>query len=244
VFGIGISCSLRTNHMSQSLRGDADGGVPTEPIERTVCPDRVLPLAGTTVPLRLAPHVEEAHSALVSALHGTILQSHVNAPPKQMACVEALGKMVHNVIDNPGEAGEKYRRVRCTNEAFKTRVLAVKGGEEFLRAAGWREQTIEFTRHLVLQKPDDEVLQIAARLLDKCQQAVAEKAERHTRDQWLAKNEAQITKQSTLQAIADDKARRRDAAERAAQARRASQLAETEPSADGGGPQGPDSQTP
>jgi len=240
VFEIDIPCSLRTNHMSQSLRGDADGGVPTEPVERTVCPERVLP--PTAVPSRLAPHVEEAHSALVSALHGTILQSHVNAPPKQMACVETLSKMVHNVIDNPGE--EKYRRVRCTNEAFKTRVLAVKGGEEFLRAAGWREQTIEFTRHLVLQRPDDEVLQIAARLLDKCQQAVFEKAERHTRDQWLAKNEAQITKQSTLQAIADDKARRRDAAERAAQARRASQLAETELGADGGGTQGPDSQTP
>ena len=47
-------------------------------------------------------------------------------------------------------AAEKFRRVRCGNEAFKARVLAAKGGEEFLRAAGWRDATIDFERHLVL----------------------------------------------------------------------------------------------
>ncbi len=47
-------------------------------------------------------------------------------------------------------AAEKFRRVRCGNEAFKARVLAAKGGEEFLRAAGWKDATVDFERHLVL----------------------------------------------------------------------------------------------
>ena len=170
----------------------------------------------------LKKHVEEAQSALVTALYGSILQSLVNPAPKQAACVELLSRIVKNVQEHPGE--EKYRRVKATNEAFKTRVSSCKGGEEFLLAAGWRSETIEFTRHLVLPATyDQEVLDVAARLLDKCSQAVSEKAQRHEREQWLAKNEGELRRQSALQAIADDRARRRDATERAIEARRALQ---------------------
>ncbi len=84
-------------------------------------------------PLRLAPEVEEAHAKLVKALHGSILQAHLNAPPKQALCVEALLRLVQNCLAHPEE--EKYRRVRATNESFRARVLAVKGGEDFLKAA-------------------------------------------------------------------------------------------------------------
>ena len=70
---------------------------------------------------------------------------------------------------------------------------------------------------------DAEVLAVAARQLDKCAQTVAEKAQRHEREQWLAKNEGELRRQSALQAIADDRARRRDATERAIEARRALQ---------------------
>jgi hypothetical protein len=52
-----------------------------------------------------------------------------------------------NVLREPGNA--KFRRVRCGNDAFKARVAAVRGGEDFLRAAGWRDATITFERHLV-----------------------------------------------------------------------------------------------
>ena len=51
------------------------------------------------------------------------------------------------MLREPGNA--KFRRVRCGNDAFKARIAAVRGGEEFLRAAGWRDATITFERHLV-----------------------------------------------------------------------------------------------
>jgi hypothetical protein len=140
------------------------------------------PAAVAASPL-LAPEAEEARPKLVKALHGTLLQTHINAPAKQQAAVDALLKMVQarsqrvmshaplrctadadscawltrvhalsshqNVLREP--ATEKFRRVRCGNEAFRSRVAAVKGGEEFLRAAGWRDVTIDFERHLVLE---------------------------------------------------------------------------------------------
>lgn len=51
------------------------------------------------------------------------------------------------MLREPGN--DKFRRVRVGNEAFKTRVGCVRGGEDFLRAAGWRDATITFERHLV-----------------------------------------------------------------------------------------------
>jgi len=51
------------------------------------------------------------------------------------------------VLREPGN--DKFRRVRVGNEAFKARVGCVRGGEDFLRAAGWRDATITFERHLV-----------------------------------------------------------------------------------------------
>ena len=51
------------------------------------------------------------------------------------------------MLREPGNA--KFRRVRCGNDAFRARIAAVRGGEEFLRAAGWRDATITFERHLV-----------------------------------------------------------------------------------------------
>jgi hypothetical protein len=196
---------------------------PSTPVATAVvCP----PAADSAGPRRA--HVEEAQAALVAALYGSILQSLVNPAPKQAACVEALTRIVKNVVEHPGE--EKYRRLKTTNEAFKAKVLAAKGGEEYLLAAGWRSETIDFTRHLVLPTSYDvEVLAVAARLLDKCSQAVAEKAQRHEREQWLAKNEGELRRQSALNAIADDRARRREATERAIEARRALQAQASQP---------------
>ena len=49
------------------------------------------PLAPSPPPL---PEVEEARARLVKALHGTLLQSHINAPRAQATAVDALLAMV------------------------------------------------------------------------------------------------------------------------------------------------------
>lgn len=185
--------------------------------------------------LRLSKELEEAHDALVKALHGTILLAKLNNPCAAKACMETLSTMVSNVLREPDN--DKFRRVRCSNEAFRSRVLAVKGGEEFLKAAvrrpsprarcalsqrvpqGWRDQTVDFTRHLVLVSFHSDLLVIANRLLAKCQLAVAEKAERHEKAAWLHKNEDRLRRESALNAIAEDKERRREKMERELAAR-------------------------
>jgi hypothetical protein len=106
------------------------------------------------LPTRLSPEVEEAHAKLVKALHGTILQAANNAPPKQQSAVDSLTTLIGNILREPGN--EKFRRVRCTNETLKARLLGVKGGEDFLRTCGFREQTIDFTRFLVLPSYNEE----------------------------------------------------------------------------------------
>ncbi len=134
-------------------------------------------------------------------------------------------------------ANDKFRRVRVGNETFKARVGAVRGGEDYLRAAGWRDATITFERHLVhADAPHSEecvahvqdcgtradasrrVLRVAERLLQKVQATVAEKAERHEREAWAAKNADKIAREATVKALAADKEERRQAAARAAEA--------------------------
>lgn len=83
------------------------------------------------------------------ALHGTLLESRNNAAAKQRSAVEALATLVTNVLDAPGEP--KFRKLRCGNEALKARLFCAKGAEDFLKAAGWRERTLEYQRHLVLE---------------------------------------------------------------------------------------------
>jgi len=121
------------------------------------------------LPTRLAPEVEEAQcvraaarrgspdappadrlssALLVKTLHGTILNSVNNVPAKQQSAVETLTTLVQNMLREP--QNDKFRRVRATNETFKARLLSVKGGEEFLKALGFRDQTADFTRFLVL----------------------------------------------------------------------------------------------
>lgn len=65
------------------------------------------------------------------------------------------------------------------------------------------------------------LLTIADRLLTKCIETVKEKAERAAREEWLRKNEATLRREATLVAIAEDKERRREAAERLQEERRA-----------------------
>lgn len=122
--------------------------------ESTLSPARLLPPA----PLPASPTLPDpadseecadGRAKLVAALHGTLLMTHVNAAGKQAVAVDTLLKLVQNVLREPW--AEKFRRVRCSNEAIKTKLLGVKGCEEFLRAAGFKSVTLEFERYLLLE---------------------------------------------------------------------------------------------
>jgi hypothetical protein len=72
-------------------------------------------------PLRLPPEVEEARAKLVKALHGTLLQTHINAPGKQAAAVDALLKMVQARSRTLAHAcvSDSFADVRCEPGALK-----------------------------------------------------------------------------------------------------------------------------
>jgi len=108
------------------------------------------PLASPALPDPAdSEEVADGRAKLVAALHGTLLMTHVNAAGKQAVAVDTLLTLVQNVLKEP--EAEKYRRVRCSNESIKAKLLACKGAEDFLRAAGWAPVTREFERYLLLE---------------------------------------------------------------------------------------------
>ena len=64
---------------------------------------------------------------------------------KLKLCVDTLCKYIDNIIANPTE--EKFRKIRLSNKAFKERVLALKGTEEFMQATGFLVKTLPFEDH-------------------------------------------------------------------------------------------------
>lgn len=60
-------------------------------------------------------------------------------------CVDTLCKYMDNIIANPTE--EKFRKIRLSNKAFKERVSALKGTEEFMQAAGFQLKSLPFEDH-------------------------------------------------------------------------------------------------
>ena len=71
-----------------------------------------------------------------------ILNPLVNPPPLQEQCVVTLHTMVKNVADHPTDP--KYRRVKASSRSITQKVVACRGGEEFLTAAGWRKVAIDY----------------------------------------------------------------------------------------------------
>ena len=96
------------------------------------------------------------------------------------------------------------------------KVLACRGGEEFLAAAGWRKVALDYegyyrcedTAHCI------ELLRIAEDVLRKNLQLCREKTERHERAKTKEKDDAARQKEEARRAIEEDKARRREAEER------------------------------
>lgn len=60
-------------------------------------------------------------------------------------CVDTLCKYMDNIIANPAE--EKFRKVRLSNKAFRDRVSALKGTEEFMQATGFQIKSLPFENH-------------------------------------------------------------------------------------------------
>lgn len=57
------------------------------------------------------------------------------------ACIETIEKYLDNIAAHPDE--EKYRRIRVGNKMLQERVLALRGSEEFLQAAGFSRSKVE-----------------------------------------------------------------------------------------------------
>ena len=60
---------------------------------------------------------------------------------------------MQNVLREPTE--EKFRRLKIAGNAFKTKVGGVKGGEDYLAAAGWRRKVIDMEPFFVLEQGAD-----------------------------------------------------------------------------------------
>ena len=65
-----------------------------------------------------------------------------NSPrDKVEVCVETLCKYIDNIVNNPTE--QKFRKIRKSNKAFRERVAALEGSEEFLQGCGFQEKQME-----------------------------------------------------------------------------------------------------
>eukprot|EP00092_Neocalanus_flemingeri_P028049 GFUD01030452.1.p1 GENE.GFUD01030452.1~~GFUD01030452.1.p1 ORF type:complete len:442 (+),score=157.19 GFUD01030452.1:613-1938(+) len=56
-------------------------------------------------------------------------------------CVETLSKYIDNIVNNPAEP--KFRKIRRSNKAFKERVAALEGTQEFLEGCGFQVRQME-----------------------------------------------------------------------------------------------------
>mmetsp|Transcript_10081 Transcript_10081/g.40727 ORF Transcript_10081/g.40727 Transcript_10081/m.40727 type:complete len:108 (+) Transcript_10081:659-982(+) len=95
------------------------------------------------------------------------------------------------------------------------KVLACRGGEEFLNAAGWRKVALDYEGYY---RCEDTVpiatLRCAEDVLRKNLQLCREKTERHERAKTKEKDDAARQKEEARRAIEEDKTRRREAEER------------------------------
>ena len=95
-----------------------------------------------------AERTHEVRERLIRAVTN-ILNPLVNPPPLQEQCVVTLHTMVKNVADHPTDP--KYRRVKASSRSITQKVVACRGGEEFLTAAGWRKVAIDYEAYLTCE---------------------------------------------------------------------------------------------
>jgi hypothetical protein len=155
----------------------------------------------------------EAKERLIRAVTA-ILNPLVNPPPLQEQCVVTLHTLCKNVIDNPTD--DRYRRVKANSRTMTQKVLACRGGEEFLNAAGWRKVALDYEGYYRCEDTARcaATLRQAEDVLRKNLQLCREKTERHERAKTKEKDDAARQKEEARRAIEEDKARRREAEER------------------------------
>jgi len=78
-----------------------------------------------------------AQLELERGLTAVLIIHTCNSPRDRVqVCVETLCKYIDNILKNPTE--EKFRKIRRSNKAFKERVAALEGAEEFLVDCGFK----------------------------------------------------------------------------------------------------------
>lgn len=78
-----------------------------------------------------------------------------NTKERAEACKEIIVKYTENIVNHPTE--EKYRKIRKGNKIFTEKVRDVEGALDFLRAAGFVEQTLDEEEFLIWMPPGDDL---------------------------------------------------------------------------------------
>jgi len=174
-----------------------------------------------------------AQEKLIRVMISQIQNKESNSPPVQERCILTLHKLCDNVLSNPAKEG--FRKVRVSNVAIQTQVSACRGGEDFLFAAGWRRRVHNLEPYFIFEAAsagdgndnDDhegtaagnqggselpmEVLKLAKEVLRKNLALAREKTERYERQKTREKDDAVMHREETVQAIKNDKAKRKAA---------------------------------
>lgn len=95
-------------------------------------------------------------------------------------CIHLLQKLIKNIISNPNEP--KFRNVKKTNEAIKTKILCIKEAETLLKEVGFVEDGTEL---LVYKDSNTNNLSILVKQLEEVEKEIDE---RKLKNEILQKN--------------------------------------------------------
>lgn len=91
------------------------------------------------------------------ALTSCLIIVNCNVKERAEACKDIITKYAENIVSHPEE--EKYRKIRKGNKIFIEKVRDVEGALDFLRAAGFVDQTIDEEEFLIWIPEGDDLKQ-------------------------------------------------------------------------------------
>eukprot|EP01052_Picozoa_sp_SAG31_P031566 SAG31_NODE_3358_length_4367_cov_1.988051_1_plen_190_part_00 len=100
-----------------------------------------------------------------------VLREHLvlyNTEGPLRECLQVIRKIIVNVLENPSDS--KFRRIKGSKQLLADRVLAVRGGAAFLKAAGFDTVIQDFEEYYMCDELDDVLvarLQLAVECIDK-----------------------------------------------------------------------------
>ncbi|RLN67415.1 hypothetical protein BBJ28_00013097 [Nothophytophthora sp. Chile5] len=92
------------------------------------------------IPAVAAPHNPSENGAVYVLLR--------QDPPRAITAAETLAKILSNVVQNPQE--EKFRKIRLSNAAIQSKLVAVPGAVDLLEEAGFLRLEMEGEPYLML----------------------------------------------------------------------------------------------